>query len=111
VNLNQPSSWSAFNAEDEYNHTFKSVDVPIGGKLINVTVSLSHDKSVGMTDIQCRDHFKRKFVELLATVILENNLVETTHYVDKIDYTKKVNVRCYLAPNDQIKILRTHYDI
>lgn len=108
---NQPSSWSAFNAEDEYNHTFKSVDVPIGGKMAAVTVSLTESQVLSMADLQVRDEFKKRIVSLLATYMLENNLVETTQYVDKIDYTKKVNVRCYLAPNDQIKILRTHYDI
>jgi hypothetical protein len=109
---NQPSSWSAFNApEDDYNATFKTLDIPIGGKLVTVTVALTGGQNLSMTDLQARNHFKNEIVKLLATYMLENSLVETTQYLDKLDYTKKVNVRCYLAPNDQIKILRTHYDI
>jgi hypothetical protein len=112
MRINQPSSWSAFNTpEDEYDYTFKTLDIPIGGKLITVTVALTEGQNLSMTDIQARNHFKNEIAKLLATHMLENNLVETTQYVDKLDYTKRVNVRCYLAPNDQIKILRTHYDI
>jgi len=109
---NQPSSWSAFNMptwHEDFEHTFKTVDIPIGGKLVAVTVSLTESQILQMSDLQARDHFKKKIVELLATYMLENNLVETTQYVDKLDYTKKVNVRCYLAKDDQIKILRMQY--
>lgn len=109
---NYPQTWSGFNIpEDEYDYTSKILDIPIGGKLITVTVALTESQSLSMSDIQARDHFKNEIVKLLATYMLENNLVETTQYLDKMDYSKRVNVRCYLAPNDQIKILRTHYDI
>lgn len=101
---NQPPTW-----HEEFEHTFKTVDIPIGGKLVAVTVSLTGPQMLGMSDLQVRDHFKQKIVKLLATYMLENNLVETTQYVDEMDHTKKVNVRCYLAKDDQIKILRMQY--
>ena len=110
---NQPSSWSAYNFppwHEELEHTtFKTVDIPIGGKLVSVTATLTEAEMLQMSDRQAKDLFKQNIVELLAIYMLENNLVETTQYVDKLDYSKKVNVRCYLAKDDQIKILRMQY--
>ena len=106
---NQPPSWSAHNLPEEFEHTSKTVDIPIGGELVTITVSLPDSELAALSDIQVRNIFKEKLVALLATYMLEKNLVEITQYSDKKDFTRKVNVRCYLAPNDQVKILREHH--
>jgi hypothetical protein len=95
--------------KDDYDITFKTVEIPIGGKIVTLTVAVTEQQIISMSDVHVRDHFKEQMAKLLATYMLENNLVETTHYLNQIDGTRKVNVRCYLSPNDQIKILRTAY--
>jgi len=42
----------------------------------------------------------------MAEFILENNLVEFTYQDNPIDMSRSIHVRAYLAPNDQVKILR-----
>lgn len=49
---------------------------------------------------------KNELIQQMATFILENNLVEFTHYDDPIMFNRQIAVRAYLAPNDQVKILR-----
>lgn len=58
------------------------------------------------TDYDARQKIKEKLVHDLATYMLENNLVEFTQMDDPITFRKQIAVRAYLAPNDQVKILR-----
>lgn len=98
-----------FDVEDDYQHTFKVVEIPIGGKLVSVTVTLPESKLMLLSDLEAREYFKKQIATLLATYMLHNKLVETTRYEDRINGTTKVNVRCYLAPNAQIEMLRMQY--
>jgi hypothetical protein len=41
--------------------------------------------------------------------MISNGLVEFTQMHDNITFDTIVKARCYLAPNDQVKILRIHY--
>ena len=49
---------------------------------------------------------KEKLTRDLVTFMLENNLVEFTHQDDPITLRRQLAVRAYLAPSDQVKILR-----
>jgi hypothetical protein len=49
---------------------------------------------------------KEKLIRDMITYMLENQLAEFTHYDDPISFSRKIAVRAYLAPDDQIKILR-----
>ena len=49
---------------------------------------------------------KEKLIHDMATYMLENNLVEFTHSDDPMTFRRRIAVRAYLAPNDQVKILR-----
>ena len=42
----------------------------------------------------------------LVQFIMENKLVEFTHYDDPITFRRQIAIRAYLAPSDQVKILR-----
>ena len=57
-------------------------------------------------DIDAKKRLKEKLVHDMATYMLENNLVEFTQQDDPITFSKTIAVRAYLAPNDQVKILR-----
>ena len=49
---------------------------------------------------------KEKLTRDLVHFILENKLVEFTHHDDPITMRRQMAIRAYLAPNDQVKILR-----
>lgn len=86
---------------------FKTHDYIIGGKMVVGRASMDQSYAVQMTSDQTfRDEVKKKLIMDMAQFILENNLVEFTQYDDPISFTKHIAVRAYLAPNDQVKILR-----
>jgi len=49
---------------------------------------------------------KEKLTRDLVSFMLENKLVEFTHQDDPITFRRQLAVRAYLAPSDQVKILR-----
>lgn len=86
---------------------FTTYDYAIGGKMVVGKATLSDSYAEMFTsDSEARQQVKEKLIHDMATFILENNLVEFTQYVDPISFSTKIAVRAYLAPNDQVKILR-----
>jgi hypothetical protein len=86
---------------------FTSHDYAIGGKLIVGRASMDETfAEILGKDIDAKKRLKEKLVHDLATYMLENQLVEFTQQDDPITFTKTIAVRAYLAPNDQVKILR-----
>ena len=80
----------------------------IGGKLITVTYRLNHIQTQSFLDENYREEVKKEMSEFMARYILENNLAEFTSTEDYGSQMKILNMRCYLAPNDQVKILRMY---
>ena len=58
------------------------------------------------TDNEARLRVKKELIHQMAEFMLENNLVEFTQYKDPVLFHTHIAVRAYLAPNDQVKILR-----
>ena len=86
---------------------FQTYDYLIGGKLVvgKATMEDSFAQML-MSDKEARLELKKKLISDMAQYILENNLVEFTQQDDPLSFRKHVYVRAYLAPNDQVKILR-----
>jgi hypothetical protein len=86
---------------------FETYDYAIGGKMVVGKTVLSDDyNELVKTDRDARLRVKKELIHQMAEFILENNLVEFTQYKDPILFHTHVAVRAYLAPNDQVKILR-----
>ena len=86
---------------------FQTHDYIIGGKLVVGKATLDESFAQLMnTDYDARMSLKKDLVHQLAEFMLENNLVEFTQMDDPLTFRKHVAVRAYLAPNDQVKILR-----
>lgn len=86
---------------------FTAHDYAIGGKMVIGKVILDDTYShLMMTDHEARMKVKQDLVHQMAEYILQNNLVEFTQMDDPITFRKQVAIRAYLAPNDQVKILR-----
>jgi uncharacterized membrane protein YhfC len=85
---------------------FKSYDYTIGGKLVvGRAVIADSFQDLMLSDEEARRQVKAKLVADMAQYMLENNLVEFMQQ-QNVDLTTTVVVRAYLAPNDQIKVLR-----
>jgi len=87
---------------------FQNYDYIIGGKLVvaKAVLSDSYVQMVNGLDQEARLQLKYKLATDMATYMVENNLVEFTHQDNPYTLDKTVMVRAYLAPSEQVKILR-----
>lgn len=84
-------------------------DMAIGGKLVRLRQSFSEFDVAKMTnDAAFKREMKHRLAFELANYMLEQNLLEFTSYQEAITFNTVVAVRAYLAPNDQVKLLRIH---
>ena len=89
------------------NPIFETHDYIIGGKMVVGKTVLTDEYQVLMnTDNEARLRVKKELIHQMAEFMLENNLVEFTQYKDPVLFHTHIAVRAYLAPNDQVKILR-----
>ena len=88
---------------------FDTHEYAIGGKMVvgRATMTDSYKLMVEDGDKEAVDRLKSDLIHQMAQFILENKLVEFTHYDDPITFSRQVAVRAYLAPDSQVKILRT----
>lgn len=93
--------------------TFQTYDYPIGGKMVVGRSILTPDfrQAIEDGDREAKYKLKQTMTTQLVEYILEHNLIEFTHQDDHMTGDRAIAVRVYLAPNDQIKILRTSYKI
>ena len=84
---------------------FKYEDLAIGGKMITAAITVSESEIItGGADF--KTHVRERMVKALVNAMLENNFVEFTQLKDPIQFNTRVMARCYMAPNDQVKLLR-----
>ena len=88
--------------------TFQTYDYAIGGKMVvgRVTISETFREMIENGDAETTQKFKSQLIHQMADYMLENRLVEFTYQDDPITLNRQVSVRAYLAPDDQVKILR-----
>lgn len=89
---------------DPFRNGFDNLDVKeysIGGKLIVAKIN-----AADMFELD-PDSIKSRLVSNLSEYILHNNFVEFTKIPNVHDGSTTYIARCYLAPNDQVKILRS----
>jgi hypothetical protein len=87
---------------------FQTYDYAIGGRMIVGRARMSEHFRMMLEDgdEETKNKLKSDLIHQMAQYMLENNLVEFTYIDDPITMDRMVAVRAYLAPNDQIKILR-----
>jgi hypothetical protein len=87
---------------------FQTYDYAIGGKMVVGRAEMDEAYTMMLQDgdADAVKNIKTKLIHDMAQFILENNLVEFTHQDDPITFRRKIAVRAYLCPNDQVKILR-----
>jgi hypothetical protein len=87
---------------------FQTYDYVIGGKMVVGRTTMTEDYKLMFLDGDktAQEKVKSELIHQMAEFILENNLVEFTYYDNPADLSRQVAVRAYLAPSDQVKILR-----
>jgi hypothetical protein len=87
---------------------FQTYDYAIGGKMVIGRARMTEHFRMMLEngDEETKKLLKSDLIHQMAEYILENNLVEFTYQDDPITMDRMVAVRAFLAPNDQIKILR-----
>lgn len=104
-----PMSVSVNNVSpEEFNiETFQYV---IQGQGLKISMSLTDsDVLMAKEDANFKEHIRKKLAAALAEKILQSKLCEVTQWDDPVLFTRNVGIRCYLVPNDHVKILRTHH--
>lgn len=88
---------------------FTTYDYAIGGKMVIAKAEMDdiYSQLMRSGDPDAIRQVKQSLIHQMAEFMLENGLVEFTHQDDPMTMRKRVAVRAYLAPNDQIKILRS----
>jgi hypothetical protein len=87
---------------------FQAYDYAIGGKMVVGRAEMTEDFRMMLEDGDATAiiQIKEKLTRDMVSYMLENKLVEFTHHDDPTTLRRKIAVRAYLAPNDQVKILR-----
>jgi hypothetical protein len=87
---------------------FQAYDYAIGGKMVIGRARMTEHFRMMLEngDEETKKLLKSELIHQMAQYMLENNLVEFTYMDDPITLERQVAVRAYLAPSDQVKILR-----
>jgi hypothetical protein len=87
---------------------FQTYDYAIGGKMIVGKAEMSEEFKMMMEDGDSTaiSHVKEKLTRDLVHHMLENKLVEFTSWDEPTLGKRHIAIRAYLAPSDQVRILR-----
>jgi|694.fasta_scaffold24130_8 hypothetical protein len=77
----------------------------IGGKMVEAAFTLSSfDTMVANIEDEIKDTLARN----IAVFIIKNKLIEFTKTSNPTSYDITYRARCYLTPDEMVKILRVH---
>lgn len=84
------------------------VEYAIGGKMVTSRVIID---DIFTTTFQTEEEYRRaikdKLAHNIAQYMTEHGMIEFTHLPQPYDGKTIIHARCYVAPNEQVKILRT----
>ena len=89
---------------------FNIKEYAIGGKMVTgkCLVSDSQYMSISIPDKELKVAIKKDLAKQLAIHLIENKLVEFTMIKDPVDMSRMYHVRCFVTPDEQVRLLRTH---
>jgi hypothetical protein len=91
-----------------FDNPVEVTDLAIGGKMVTIRSEISDVNLQHMNDETWRQTIRSELAHKLATFILQHGLCEITTMQTPHSFSRTVAIRCYLAPNDQVKLLRIH---
>lgn len=87
--------------------SFGVKDYTIGGKMV-VAIHIASYLDVMSWKTNFEDHVKEQLAQHMARYVLDNKLIEFTKSSDPVGNDITYRARCYLTPDDTVKILRVH---
>lgn len=91
-----------------YNEKVSLHEYAIDGKMITASCCV-HNLGIMSDDI--KDTIRKNLIHQIADYIFDNNLVEFTQMKDPTSFESVVRARCFMVPDDQVKILRSVYKV
>jgi hypothetical protein len=88
-------------------YTVTAKEFAIGGKLVAVRCSYS-DIDVGNVNRSSESEIKKLLMHQMVEYIMQEGLVEFTKQPNPNGISTTYQARCYLAPDNQVKILRIY---
>lgn len=82
-------------------------DTPIGGKLVIAQKVITELEMTQINESNLKAWIKENLTMNLVRSMIDNNLIEFTKMTSSQDYSVKFSARCYLAPSEEVRILRT----
>ena len=95
------------NVTDPFDTQINVEEFAIGGKLMTakLVIPMLDQMSFANSDDYKRA-VKQKIASELARGMIESNLIEFTQMMDHLNGGTIIHARCYIAPDNQVKILR-----
>lgn len=91
-----------------YNEKVSLHEYAIDGKMIEASCCV-HNLDIMSDDI--KDTIRKQLIHQITEYILGNNLVEFTQMKAPTSLESVVRARCFMVPDDQVKILRSVYKV
>lgn len=81
----------------------ETINTPIEGEMLTVRLELPHDQ---WQQLLGTDAIKQQILSKMCEQILASKLCEFTHMRHAQFDTVQINARVYLAPDDQVRLIR-----
>ena len=81
----------------------------IQGQMFMVNYETSEHKIVLMGEDAFKQRVKEDLAMALANKMMEAGVIEFTQMKDQIAFHRTIKARCYLVPDNQVRLLRTLY--
>ena len=92
-------TWGEFNV--------KVQDYAIGGKMLAVAVQIDDIEMMSvMSNEKAKEMMRSQLAYQLADAMIKEKLIEITQMPDPTRLGHRITARCYLAPDETIKVLR-----
>jgi hypothetical protein len=89
---------------------FNIKEYPIQGKMVVGQFTLSLNEALHLSDASAAALIKKEMSERMAQYIIENGLAEFTMQEDMLNMAKVFRMRCFLTPDEQVRLIRKIYD-
>jgi hypothetical protein len=90
---------------------FNIKEYPIKGKMVVGQFTVNLSEMLHLPTGQVENVIKESLCKSMVNFILENKLAEFTMQEDPINMTKIFRMRCFLTPDDQVRLIRKLYDV
>jgi hypothetical protein len=90
---------------------FEIKEYPIQGKMVIGTYTLSMAEAIKLNNQMTGMVVKENLTQKMVNFILENKLAEFTMQESPVDITKTYRIRCFLTPDDQVRVIRKLHDV